>query len=72
MHFMPLLITIAVLALLFLLLREVFCWYYKINTMVKQNKEQIDLLKKIADSLKAKEVKETTAEEIKEEASDNK
>lgn len=31
--------------LLFFRLREVFCWYYKINQRIIQNQEQIGLLK---------------------------
>ncbi|MCF8363624.1 MAG: hypothetical protein K9G70_13485 [Prolixibacteraceae bacterium] len=42
-----LLITIAVAVGIFLLLREVFCWYWKINQRISLQKEQIELLKKI-------------------------
>jgi hypothetical protein len=42
--------------LLFLVLREIFCWYYKINERVDQNKEIIRLLKKIADAQAQKEI----------------
>ena len=34
---------------LFLLLREVFCWYYKINDIKKIMEEQRDLLKIIVE-----------------------
>ena len=32
-----------------LLLREVFCWYYKINAIKEIMEEQRDLLKKLVD-----------------------
>ena len=34
--------------LIFLLIREVFCWYYKINKRVSLQKRQIELLELIA------------------------
>ncbi|HEY8365926.1 MAG TPA: hypothetical protein VIL57_02160 [Bacteroidia bacterium] len=37
-------ITLLITIVLFLILREVFCWYYKINTIVKQQKETNELL----------------------------
>lgn len=33
--------------LLFIILREVVCWYYKINERIELQKQQISLLKKI-------------------------
>jgi len=39
--------------ILFIILREFFCWYYKINAMKTIMEEQRDLLKKLV----AKEVK---------------
>ena len=42
-------LTIIVISILaFLLLREAWCWYFKINTIVYQNSEIIRLLKKLA------------------------
>ncbi len=35
--------------ILFFALREVFCWYYKINAMKEIMEEQRDLLKKLVD-----------------------
>jgi len=46
------LITIVVIVGVFLLLREILCWYWKINQRVSLQKEQIELLKKIASALK--------------------
>ncbi|MDA3930315.1 MAG: hypothetical protein PF541_15300 [Prolixibacteraceae bacterium] len=42
-----LLITIAAVVIVFLILREVFCWYWKINQRISLQKEQNELLKKI-------------------------
>ena len=44
-----LMIVIIVAIGLFLLLREVFCWYYKINDIKKIMEEQRDLLKIIVE-----------------------
>ena len=41
--------TIIISIILFFLLREVFCWYYKINDIKKIMEEQRDLLKKIVE-----------------------
>lgn len=38
--------SILVALLILLLIRELVCWYWKINIQVKQNDEIIDLLKK--------------------------
>jgi len=42
-------IAILVAIGLFFLLREVFCWYYKINDIKKIMEEQRDLLKRLVD-----------------------
>ena len=39
---------------LFLILREFFCWYWKINAMKTIMEEQRDLLKQILDGKKIK------------------
>jgi len=41
--------TIIISIILFFLLREVFCWYYKINDIKKIMEEQRDLLKIIVE-----------------------
>ena len=41
--------TIIISIILFFLLREVFCWYYKINDIKKIMEEQRDLLKTIVE-----------------------
>jgi hypothetical protein len=43
----PLLITIVILVVIFLLLREVNCWYWKINDRVKLQKEILNELRSI-------------------------
>ena len=43
--------TLAVTIIVFLVLREVVCWYWKINVMVKSLNEQTDVLKTIRDML---------------------
>lgn len=37
-------ISLLILFALFFIFREIFCWYYKINTIVKQQKETNELL----------------------------
>lgn len=41
-------IIVFVLVVVFLVCREIVCWYYKINKMVSNQEEIIRLLKKIA------------------------
>lgn len=43
-----LLITLAIVLVLFLLLRELNCWYWKINERINLQKEILSYLKKIA------------------------
>lgn len=38
-------VSILLSLILFLILREVLCWYYKINIMVKQQQETNELLR---------------------------
>ena len=45
--FIPALVFIAILIGLFLLLREVMCWYYKINKRIQLQEETNRLLKKL-------------------------
>ena len=40
------------LILAYIVLREFFCWYYKINERIKNQKETNDLLREIRDALK--------------------
>ena len=51
------LISIGVGIILFIILREFFCWYWKINAMQKIMEEQRDLLKYLVKKLVAKEAK---------------
>jgi hypothetical protein len=44
------LITLGVLSLIFLALREVVCWYWKINQGISLLQEQTKLLKEIRDT----------------------
>ena len=46
------LITIAILAVVFLILREVNCWYWKINERISLQREQNSILEKILLELK--------------------
>ena len=48
------LVITALCLLLFFVLREVFCWYFKINKMVDILTKQNELLQKIADALSGK------------------
>jgi hypothetical protein len=50
---------------LFLILREFFCWYWKINAMKTLMEEQRDLLKQILDGKKIKTKDTEVANEIK-------
>ena len=51
--FMSFLLALAVCIILFLLCREILCWYWKINKMVSNQEEIIRLLRKIADESNA-------------------
>ena len=42
------LMVLLICAIIFIVCREVLCWYYKINKMVSNKEEIIRLLKKIA------------------------
>ena len=46
---------------LFFLLREVFCWYYKINDIKRIMEEQRDLLKAIVEKENTSEKKSSNA-----------
>lgn len=46
------LITIVILVVVFLILREVNCWYWKINERISLQKEQNSILEKILKELK--------------------
>lgn len=54
-YFAPGLIIIAITILLIFLLREVVCWYFKINKQVEQNAEIIRLLKEVSSKLSDKD-----------------
>jgi hypothetical protein len=45
--FVVIIISIVVSILLFLVLREFFCWYFKINEHLKKQDEIIELLKTV-------------------------
>lgn len=47
--FIAIIIVLAVMVGIFILCRELFCWYWKVNKMVQNQDEIIRLLKKIAD-----------------------
>jgi len=42
-------VTIVIAIVLFFVLREVFCWYYKINDIKKIMEEQRDLLRRLVE-----------------------
>ncbi len=42
-------VMLAVIILVFILLREFNCWYWKINERIRLQKEMIELLKEIAE-----------------------
>lgn len=44
----PLVYVLAGFVVLFFVIRELMLWYWKVNTMVQNQQEQIRLLKKIA------------------------
>lgn len=52
-----LIIALIVAIVLFFVLRNVNCWYWKINTQIELQHEIIDLLKKIVEQKKTKEIK---------------
>lgn len=58
-------ITIATIGA-FWIFREVVCWYWKINEAIKNQKEQIRLLRKIAGEPEIKEEILTEEVELKE------
>lgn len=47
-----LIITIAIAIAIFILCRELICWYYKINKSISNQEEIIKLLKDINEKLK--------------------
>lgn len=54
------LMVLLICAIIFIVCRELLCWYYKINKMVSNQEEIIRLLKKIAEKDKiASDNKET-------------
>lgn len=55
-----LLIAVLVCVLIFLVCREIVCWYWKINKMVSNQEEIIRLLKRIADEKEAPSTNQTT------------
>ena len=46
--FMNIIIAIIILVIIFLVCREIVCWYWKINKTISNQEEIIRLLKKIA------------------------
>lgn len=48
LSFLLILLIISLAIAVWLLIREIICWYYKINKMVSNQEEIIRLLKKIA------------------------
>jgi hypothetical protein len=47
-------VMLAVIILVFILLREFNCWYWKINERIRLQKEMIELLKGILDKQEAR------------------
>jgi len=41
--------VLVILLVIFLLIREIICWYYKINRSIELQEESIRLLKKLVD-----------------------
>lgn len=59
------LIVLLICVIIFIICRELLCWYYKINKMVDNQKEIIRLLKKIAGEDKlASDNKETIIDQF--------
>lgn len=52
--FGPLIITLIVLIIIFLICRELICWYYKINEMINIQNQQNSILNDILTQLKSK------------------
>ncbi len=46
-NYLALIIGLAITIVLFMILRSVILWYYKIDTMVENQKKQIDLLSEL-------------------------
>jgi len=66
-----LIVTLIVTIVIFLALREVNCWYWKINKKVKLQEETNDLLQKLIDQTQKKEAIALTAIESTEQTSVN-
>jgi hypothetical protein len=46
---LDLIVALVILFVFFLLIREIICWYYKINRSIELQEESIRLLKKLVD-----------------------
>jgi hypothetical protein len=63
---LPELLTFFVITIvIFLICRELVCWYWKQNEMVKLNKNQIELLEEVRDLLKEANLKRPNPKYIK-------
>ena len=51
-------VAVIIIAVVFLVLREFWTWYLKLNTLVKQNDDIIKLLRKIANEPDTKSASE--------------
>ncbi len=45
--FAAVIVVLVIFAVVFMLCREIFCWYWKFNTMVEQGKRQNELLEDV-------------------------
>lgn len=59
-----LIVALAILVILFFVLRELFCWYWKINERVSLQYKTNFLLEKISMQLGATDLDEITIEEV--------
>jgi predicted Holliday junction resolvase-like endonuclease len=59
-----LIVALAILVILFFVLRELFCWYWKINERVSLQHKTNFLLEKISMQLGATDLDEITIEEV--------
>ena len=57
-------VTLVIIIILFFVLRELFCWYWKINRRISLQYKTNFLLEKISMQLGATDIDEITIEEI--------
>lgn len=64
-NFSTIIISVVVFVAVFLILREVFCWYWKINERISLQQEQNGILKKILRELERQSDQGTTPRDEK-------